>query len=86
MPLYPNAKLLRLDALAAVAAWTFGLFAVLTQVFVWLVPPAESVLGKAALSAFLVAAAAHIVLALLHRCRVCGKHPTIQGFEPNEAE
>jgi hypothetical protein len=78
---YPRAKLLRLDALAAVAAWVLGgtagalYFAAI--VLAAEVPKWAFLMGFAA---FAVAALAHAGLALMHRCPECGKHPTVQGF------
>lgn len=79
---YPRAKLLRLDALAAVAAWAFGLVALVAQGAAWFLVPSLAVAAKAAAGLFLVAAGAHVVLAFLHRCPACGKHPTVQGLGP----
>lgn len=82
MQQYPRARLLRLDALAAVAAWAFGLLALMALAMSWVLGPSFEVAAKGALGLFFVAAGAHVVLAFLHRCPVCGKHPTVQGLTP----
>jgi hypothetical protein len=38
--------------------------------------------AKATLLAFFLAVGVHLILAFLHQCPSCGKHPTIQGFTP----
>ena len=35
-----------------------------------------------ALWGFFLAAGLHVILAFLHKCPSCSKHPTIQGFKP----
>jgi len=78
---YPSAKLLRLDALAAVAAWVLGGIAgvlfLATRAFA---PEFADWAGRIGFAAFAAAALAHVGLALMHTCPECGKHPTVQGF------
>lgn len=79
---YPKVRLLRADAISVVTTWCLM---IITGVF-WLTysagVPALGNAAKLASWAFFVAAGVHVVLAFLHKCPSCNKHPTIQGFKP----
>lgn len=80
LPLYPQARLLRADAASVVVTWSFMAAAVLLWWISAFMAPALGGAARLALWGMFLAGAVHIVLALLHRCPGCGKHPTIQGF------
>lgn len=83
MPSYPQLKILRADAYAVYVSWfllaTSGLLLFLP--FLTGITVTESAL-KISFAAFCVAVIFHVILALMHRCPSCGKHPTIQGLRP----
>jgi hypothetical protein len=79
---YPFASRIRADAYAVVAAWALMLLCAV----LWLLGSVARLPVREALSyafsAFLIVAAIHVVLAFTHKCPVCSKHPTVQGFKP----
>jgi hypothetical protein len=80
-PQYPKLRLLRADALSVITTWcVMAITAIL-----WLVQTFGVLALKGGLRlasyAFVVAASAHVILAFLHKCPHCGKHPTVQGFK-----
>jgi hypothetical protein len=79
---YPRANRIRYDALSVVAAWfLLALCGVLWLLALALGTKVQPFLTFA-LPAFLGAALLHLVLAFMHKCPVCRKHPTVQGFKP----
>jgi hypothetical protein len=79
---YPHSHRIRYDAWSVAAAWVLlllcvvlGLLGTALQAQVW---PYFAL----TFSAFVSAAAVHLVLAFTHQCPVCSKHPTVQGFKP----
>ena len=81
LPPYPQARLLRADATSVVVTWSFmALAALLWWISAFMLPVLEGA-TRLALWGMFLAGGVHVVLALLHRCPGCGKHPTIQGFK-----
>jgi predicted RNA-binding Zn-ribbon protein involved in translation (DUF1610 family) len=79
---YPQATLIRWDAYSVVFAWVI----LATGMLLWVLGllfrlPLGSTLTWLFVI-FMVAALPHLVLAFMHKCPACGKHPTIQGFTP----
>jgi hypothetical protein len=79
---YPQSRRLVLDAWSVVLAWGLLVLAIaapLAPAFggTKVLPAFQYVFGT-----FAAAASLHVLLALLHKCPLCGKHPTIQGFAP----
>ena len=78
---YPQTRLIRLDALSVFASWyLFYLsFLVLVAAYFDIVPYSVVVwvFGSCVLTAMI-----HVLLANMHRCPNCNKHPTIEGFRP----
>jgi hypothetical protein len=79
---YPQAKLIRWDALVVVAAWVLIPVAGLAVVLAGLVKPAAVQWAMFVLYLGLGLAALHAVLAFIHKCPVCTKRPMVEGFAP----
>ena len=79
---YPKVGHIRADSISVLVTWFFmgltGVLWVLQAVGMYALKPAVDV----ALWAFFLAAGVHVLLAFLHKCPSCSKHPTIQGFKP----
>jgi H+/Cl- antiporter ClcA len=79
---YPQSRLAVTDARVVAATWAL-LAAVAVASLAPFVFGAEVLVAiKVLFAAFLASAALHVLLALMHRCPSCTKHPTIQGFRP----
>jgi hypothetical protein len=79
---YPQATVIRLDAFVVVLTWAVGgvtAIGLLLAAFVF--PPVVPWVLKV-LYGTLALGLAHVLLAFCHRCPICSKHPTIQGFGP----
>lgn len=86
---FPNARLIRFDALLVVVARAIGAIAVAVLAIAagvrtftshW---PMQLVYGAFAfLLLHLALSVFHMLLAVLERCPSCGKHPLVQGFSP----
>ncbi len=81
LPPYPQARLLRADAASVVVTWSFMALAALLWWISAFMLPAVGGATRLALWGMFLGGGVHVVLALLHRCPGCGKHPTIQGFK-----
>ncbi len=80
--IYPQHRLLRADAVSVVVTWSLlGLAGVLGLLRLAGLDQLETA-AKVSVIGFFVATLVHIVLALLHKCPDCEKHPTIQGLTP----
>ncbi|MDZ7919718.1 hypothetical protein [Rhodoferax sp.] len=80
--IYPSTFAVRMDAYSVFVAWALAVACViLWALVVFLKLPFGCLLGFAG-KAFLGAAAVHVALAFTHKCPVCGKRPTVQGFKP----
>ena len=80
---YPQHRLIKADALAAVLAWfaiPIGLIAILGGGLLF--PGRNSGVFFTPWLMFFVFGFAHALFSFLHRCPVCNKHPTIQTFKP----
>lgn len=77
---YPQARLMRADALSVVLTWTMLALAALSWIAHLAGVDGFDMATQLAIGAFILGLGVHIVLALLHRRPGCGKHPTIQGF------
>ncbi len=80
MQVYPQSRLIKIDAYSAVAAW--GLLGLAIVLFLAAAALKVHIFGAiiGAITAFMLAALIHLGFALAHKCPHCGKHPTIQGF------
>ena len=81
MPSYPQMKILRADAHTVYISW----FLLTMSALLFFLPFLTGItVTEGALitcfGAFCAAVIFHVILALMHRCPSCGKHPTIQGF------
>jgi hypothetical protein len=78
---YPKVGHIRADSISVIVTWFFmgltGALWLLQAVGMYALRPAVNV----ALWTFFLAAGVHVVLAFLHKCPSCSKHPTIQGFK-----
>lgn len=74
---YPNANVIYLDALSVALVWAMAPIGIVFYYFLNL-----EALAILTIVIFFLGILLHIVLAFLHRCPVCEKHPTIQGFAP----
>jgi hypothetical protein len=79
---YPHAQRIRYDALSVAVAWALLVLSVVLWLFAVALAAQVLPLFTFALFAFFAAAAVHLILAFTHKCPVCGKHPTVQGFKP----
>jgi hypothetical protein len=83
MRVYPQHRLIQADAMAAVLAWfaiPIGFIAILAGGLLF--PGKSAGIFFTPWVMFFVFGLAHALLAFLHQCPDCHKHPTIQGFKP----
>ena len=83
MQTYPRSRLIRIDAWLAVFAWLLLLIFLAGVIVSW---TSFEFQGKRvlvwALAVFFLAVLARIPATLGHKCPVCRKRPTVQGFAP----
>jgi len=80
---YPKSRSIRFDAWLAVGAWVLLLVFMTGAVLSW---TSFELQGKRvlvwALGTFLLVVVVRLPVTLSHRCPVCQKRPTVQGFAP----
>jgi hypothetical protein len=87
MRAYPQFRLIRLDAIAAVGSWASFLVGALALIIgsglsVFSIVEVDGSFVFFPCLAFFVLALVHCAASFLHRCPTCARHPTIQGFTP----
>jgi hypothetical protein len=79
---YPHATAIRWDAYSVVAAWALLAVCVLLVVLGVLVSQSFFYTVIPVFKVFVAVAAVRLGLAFTHKCPICGKRPTVQGFTP----
>src|SRR5690606_17752270 len=80
---YPQFRLIRLDAMAAVGSWVSLLAFIIGAGFsAFSIVEVEVSFVLFPFLAFFFFALLHISASFLHRCPKCARHPTVQGFTP----
>lgn len=80
MQLYPNSALIKADAWSVLMLWLALLSWLAAAIGILVVNPRLLEYWQHGIWVLVALTAIHIILALLHRCPSCGKHPTLQGF------
>jgi hypothetical protein len=82
LPVYPKSNIALLDARLVAAAWVALAILAVSLLLILVGSSLGWPLFKASFPMFAFFAAAHLVASLRHRCPVCLKRPTMQGFAP----